>query len=126
MARSRGSTAVAPRRRRPACVYVHRTYTTSVPELRFSWDPRKASSNRRKHGVTFEEARSAFHDPSALVIADPEHSEEEDRFILLGLSSRLRLVVVVHCHRESSDVIRLISARRARQAEQRQYLARST
>ena len=76
--------------------------------------------------MTFEEARTAFYDPSALVISDPEHSEEEDRFVLLGLSARLRLVVVVHCVRESSDVIRLISARRATPTEQRQYVARST
>jgi uncharacterized DUF497 family protein len=76
--------------------------------------------------VTFEEARTAFYDPSALVIADPEHSDEEDRLVLLGLSARLRLVVVVHAHRESSDLIRLISARRATKAEQRHYVARST
>ena len=76
--------------------------------------------------MTFEEARTAFYDPSALVIADPEPSETEDRFVLLGLSARLRLIVVVHCHRESSDVIRLISARRATRTEQRQYSGRNT
>ncbi len=107
-------------------MYVQHTYTGVVTELRFAWDPRKAASNRAKHGVTFEEARTAFYDPAALVIADPEHSQEEDRFVLLGLSERLRLVVVVHCHRESSNVIRLISARRATRTEQRQYVERST
>src|SRR5947209_17839495 len=67
-------------------MYVQRTYTVVVTELRFAWDPRKAASNRAKHGVTFDEARTAFYDPSALVISDPEHSEQEDRFVLLGLS----------------------------------------
>jgi uncharacterized DUF497 family protein len=100
-------------------------YTLGVTGLRFTWDPRKSTANRAKHGVSFEEARTAFYDPAALVIPDPEHSEAEERFVLLGLSSRLRLVVVVHCFRASADEIRLISARRATKAEQRQYVARS-
>jgi len=107
-------------------MYVQRTYTSIVTELHFAWDPRKAASHRAKHGVTFEEARTAFYDPSALVIADPAQSQEEDRFVLLGLSERFRLVVVVHRHRESSNVIRLISARRATRTEQQQYLEGST
>jgi hypothetical protein len=96
-----------------------------VAGLRFAWDPRKAEGNRAKHGVTFEEARTAFFDPSALVIPDPAPSSEEDRFVLLGSSERLRLAVVVHRDRESSTVIRLISARRATRVEQRQYVAGS-
>ena len=101
-------------------------YNWPVGAIRFVWDPRKAVANHAKHGVSFDEAQSAFYDPSALVIPDPEHSEAEDRFVLLGLSARLRLVVVVHCHREPSDLIRLISARRATKAEQGQYVARNS
>ena len=87
----------------------------------FEWDKRKASDNRRKHGVSFEEARSAFLDENARVIPDPEHSDDEDRFVLLGLSVRLRLWVVVHGHREAEDVIRIISARKADRSERKQY-----
>ena len=87
----------------------------------FEWDKRKASENRRKHGVTFEEAQSAFLDENARVIPDPEHSDDEDRFVLLGLSVRLRLLVVVHCYRQGEDLIRIISARRADPAERKQY-----
>ena len=87
----------------------------------FEWDKRKASDNRRKHGISFEEARSAFLDENARVIPDPEHSDDEDRFILLGLSVRLRLLVVVHCYRQQKDVIRIISARQAERSERKQY-----
>jgi hypothetical protein len=90
-------------------------------DLTFEWNSRKASENQRKHGVTFEEAKSAFFDENARVIPDPENSDDEQRFVLLGLSTRLRLLVVVHCYRESEDVIRLISARKADPSERRQY-----
>ena len=88
---------------------------------KFEWSTRKASENRRKHGVSFEEAKSAFLDENARVIPDPEHSDEEHRFILLGLSIQLRLLVVVHCYREDDDVIRIISARKADRSEWKQY-----
>ena len=87
----------------------------------FEWDKRKASENRRKHGVTFEEAKSAFLDENARVIPDPEHSDDEGRFVLLGLSVRLRLLVVVHCYRKGEDLIRIISARKADPSERKQY-----
>ncbi len=87
----------------------------------FEWDKRKASENRRKHGVAFEEAKSAFLDENARVIPDPEHSDDEDRFVLLGLSVRLRLLVVVHCYRQGEDLIRIISARKADPSERKQY-----
>ena len=90
-------------------------------DINYEWNSRKASENVRKHGVSFEEARSAFLDENARLAADDEHSGEEDRFILLGLSVQLRLLVVVHCYRESDDVIRIISARKADRFEQRQY-----
>ena len=90
-------------------------------ELRFEWDPRKAAANRRKHGVSFTEAETVFADEHALLLADPEHSDAEDRFLLLGLSAGLRMLVVVHCYRAGDTVIRLVSARRADPSERRQY-----
>ena len=89
--------------------------------LRFEWDERKANSNARKHGVTFEEARSVFVDERAKLIDDPDHSEDEDRFVLLGVSSALRLLLVCHCYREEGNVIRIISARKASSRESESY-----
>lgn len=97
-----------------------------MSELRFSWDPAKASANLRKHGVSFEEATSAFADDHALLIDDPAHSKDEERFVLMGLSARLRVIVVVHALRDAGHVIRLISARTATRREQRQYLEQQT
>lgn len=88
--------------------------------LRFSWDPAKAAGNVRKHGVSFEEAVTAFGDPLSLTMRDPEHSESEDRFVLLGLSANTRLLVVVHAERGDDD-IRIISARLASRRERTQY-----
>ena len=92
-----------------------------MSDLAFEWDNRKASENRRKHGVSFEEAKSAFFDENARVIPDPEHSDDESRFILLGLSVRLRLLVVVHCYVRADDVVRIVSARKADPSERDQY-----
>jgi uncharacterized DUF497 family protein len=89
--------------------------------LAFEWDDAKGRSNQRKHGVTFDEAATAFSDDRALVIDDPDHSRSEERFVLIGMSSRLRVLVVVHCHRESSRMIRIISARKATRSEQESY-----
>jgi uncharacterized DUF497 family protein len=89
--------------------------------LRFEWDERKALANLKKHGVSFEEARSVFVDERAKLIADPDHSESEDRFVLLGLSGSLRLLLVCHCYRTSSNVIRIISARKATAKESKSY-----
>lgn len=93
----------------------------SSDRLRFAWDERKNASNQRKHGVSFEEAQSTFYDDYALLIPDPEHPDIEDRFVLLGLSSRLRVLVVCHCYRERQGVIRIISARKANRSEQADY-----
>lgn len=93
-------------------------------DLRVDWDPAKAAANARKHGVAFPEAATVFDDEQALLLDDPDHSDTEPRFVLLGLSSALRLLVVVHCVREPDDTIRLISARKATRPEQRQYAAR--
>ena len=90
-------------------------------EIEFAWDERKNTSNRKKHGVSFEEAQTAFHDTNAKVFFDPDHSEEEERFILLGVSFQLRVLVVCHCYRESDSVIRIISARKADKMEEKDY-----
>lgn len=89
--------------------------------LRFVWDAGKNLANRRKHGVSFEEAQTAFRDENAMVYFDPDHSEEENRFILLGMSLQLRVLVVCHCYREGESVIRIISARKADKREQGGY-----
>ena len=94
-------------------------YNRSVPDLRFEWDRRKDAANKRKHGVSFEEAQSVFYDDRAVLIDDPD--EDEERFVLLGLSLKLRTLVVCHCYREQKDVIRIISARRAKKEERADY-----
>lgn len=93
-----------------------------MSELSFEWDPKKAASNAAKHGVSFEEAKTVFHDEDALVIPDPEHSLDEERFIIMGRSSKPRILVVVHCFRKTGSAIRIISARRAGTKEQQPYL----
>jgi uncharacterized DUF497 family protein len=92
--------------------------------LQFEWDDAKATANRRKHGVSFDEALTVFADEKGLLLADPDHSKDEDRFLLLGLSKELRLLVVSHCYREPEDTIRLISARKADRLERQQYVER--
>jgi uncharacterized protein len=89
--------------------------------IRFDWDETKNRANRKKHGIWFEEAKSAFRDPHALLFSDPEHSENEERVFLLGVTSASRLVVVVHCYRKDESVIRIISARRATNKESAYY-----
>lgn len=87
----------------------------------FSWDDRKDRENQRKHRVTFEEAVTAFADENARLMHDPAHSSKEDRFILLGFSAKLRLLVVAHAYRQSETEIRIISARKANRNERAQY-----
>lgn len=89
--------------------------------IRFEWDENKNLINQKKHGISFSEAKTVFYDESALVIDDPEHSEEEDRFIILGLSNKTNLLVVCHCYRQSETVIRIISARKATKTESSFY-----
>lgn len=99
-------------------------HTCAMPEIRFEWDPAKATTNARKHGVSFEEAQTAFFDDLALVIDDPEHSQDEARFVLLGFSAAARMLVVVHACRSDPDTIRIISARQASKAERVVYAKR--
>jgi len=90
----------------------------------FEWDDKKSLANQKKHHVSFKEAQTVFVDENALLIDDPNHSDEEDRFILLGLSAKLRALVVCHCYRKSNEVIRIISARKATRREQKDYWER--
>ena len=90
-------------------------------ELRFEWDRRKNSANIKKHKVSFEEAQTAFKDENAIQFFDPDHSEDENRFILLGMSLKLRVLVVCQCFRESELKIRIISARKADKLEEQDY-----
>jgi uncharacterized DUF497 family protein len=92
-----------------------------MEDLRFEWDERKNRSNKKKHGVSFEEARSVFLDENARLIDDPDHSEDEDRFVLMGISEVLRVLLVCHCYRQDGDVIRIVSARRADPEERSSY-----
>lgn len=92
-----------------------------MDELIFEWDENKNAINKKKHHVSFEEAKTVFEDENALVIDDPEHSKEEERFIILGFSLRANLLVVCHCYRASESVIRIISARKATTHEAQQY-----
>lgn len=89
--------------------------------LSFEWDARKAAANAKKHGVSFDEVRSVFVDERAKLIHDPDHSDDEGRFVLLGLSSVLRLLLVCHCYRADGNVIRIISARKASVHESKSY-----
>ena len=92
-----------------------------MSSLHFEWDDEKAEANVSKHGISFEEAKSVFRDDRAKLIGDPDHSQDEDRFVLLGLSETLRLLVVCHCYRGENHVIRIISARKATTNESKSY-----
>ena len=89
--------------------------------LQFEWDENKNTINKAKHKVSFEEAQTVFYDADAIVIDDPDHSESEERFIILGFSAKANLLMVCHCYRESDSIIRIISARKATAKESKQY-----
>lgn len=93
-----------------------------MKQIQFEWDEKKDVINQRKHKVSFEEAKTVFFDPEALFIHDPDHSaDEEERFIIMGLSQNLRILVVCHCYRGNDEVIRIISARKADKDEIKVY-----
>ena len=92
-----------------------------MTDIQFEWDEDKSRENKRKHKVSFEEARTVFLDENAIRFFDPDHSQDEDRFIMLGMSFTLRVLVVCHCYREDDLVIRIISARKADKREQSDY-----
>ena len=89
--------------------------------IKFEWNPAKAASNLKKHGVSFEEAQSVFYDEFAVQFYDESHSSEEDRFLMLGMSSGAHLLLVCHCERDSGGIIRIISARKATKQESSYY-----
>ena len=93
-----------------------------MDEIEFSWDARKARENLEKHRVSFEEASTVFYDESAIEFFDSEHSTDEERFLMLGLSGRLRIMVVSYCLRKEGSAIRIISARKATQKEEKVYI----
>ena len=93
-----------------------------MASIEFAWDEHKRQRNRKKHGIDFEEAQSVFYDERARLIDDPEHSEDEERSILLGMSYRFRLLTVCHAFYEQENIIRIISAREATPRERRQYM----
>lgn len=92
-----------------------------MSQLLFEWDNEKSRINQKKHGVSFEEAKSVFYDDNAIQFWDEDHSDAEDRFLLLGRSSKMRILLIVHCFREQESVIRIISARKATQKESQEY-----
>ena len=96
-------------------------YTYLVGQIRFTWNERKGRTNQEKHGVSFEEAQTVFFDDNAVEFFDKAHSGKEDRFLMLGMSFQLRVLLVCHCVRESGDVIRIISARKATKKERDHY-----
>ncbi|MDD2742527.1 MAG: BrnT family toxin [Rhodocyclaceae bacterium] len=89
--------------------------------IKFEWDSSKATANIKKHGISFEEAQSAFYDEFAIQFFDDDHSSDEERFLLLGMSTGSRLLLVAHCEREAGHVIRIISARKATKRESAFY-----
>ncbi len=97
-----------------------------MSSIAFDWNTAKNTLNKKKHGVSFEEAQTVFSDDNALLISDPDHSEDEDRFILLGQSSQIRMLLVCHCYQKDDKIIRIISARKASRDEQKQYFERWT
>lgn len=92
-----------------------------MKQLEFDWHTAKSRANKRKHGISFEEAQTVFADPNARLISDPDHSDREDRFVLLGMSEQLRILVVCHCYRDDDTHIRIISARKAKRKEIETY-----
>ena len=90
--------------------------------MQFEWDPEKNEINKKKHGISFEEAQSVFYDEYAILFDDPDHSEEEDRFLILGFSKQENLCIVSHCYRGADEIIRIISARKATKTETKYYV----
>ncbi len=90
-------------------------------KITFHWDEQKNKINQQKHGISFAEAKSVFFDDYAIQFWDEDHSQEEERFLLLGISSKMRILIVVHCFREEDSIIRIISARKATKNESQEY-----
>ena len=89
--------------------------------ISFSWDDRKNEANKKKHGISFDEAKTVFYDESAVRYFDPDNSADEDRFLMVGVSQKFRILVVCHCFREDDSAVRIISARKATKGEEDNY-----
>ena len=100
----------------PVCIYI-----IIMDYIHFEWDDNKEKENIKKHKISFDEAKTVFGDPNALLIHDPDHSDEEDRFILMGMSQTAKVLVVCHCFRGDESIIRIISARKADKQEEKLY-----
>ena len=96
-------------------------YNVRMDRLEFEWDKKKERANIKNHGISFQEARTAFYDENAIQFFDPDHSADEDRFILLGASYKLNTLVICHCFREEETIVRIISARKADKDESKAY-----
>jgi len=101
--------------------FCQHTYSVHMSDIRFEWDEQKNKANKRKHKVSFEDAQTVFLDENAIRFFDPDHSDEEDRFLMIGMSFTLRVLIVSHCYKENDLVIRIISARKADKYEQSDY-----
>lgn len=98
-------------------------YNICIGTIRFEWDENKDRLNQHKHGVSFDEAKTAFYDEYAILFDDPEHSADEDRFLIIGTTRKERICIVSHCYRGKEGTVRIISARKATRNEQKVYLA---
>lgn len=98
-------------------------YNIIIDLIDFTWDEKKDRKNQKKHGISFEEAKSVFYDENAVLRDDLEHSDDEERFLILGFSEKANMLVVSHCYRQAGDVVRIISARKATKNEKKQYNA---
>ena len=96
-------------------------YNIIMDILKFEWDIAKNEKNKRKHKISFEEAKTVFYDDNAILFDDPDHSLEEERFLILGISQTEKLCIVSHCYRDNENVIRIISARKATKNETKVY-----
>lgn len=99
-------------------------YNIIMETLKFEWDPNKNEINKKKHGLSFETAKEVFYDEFAILFDDPDHSEEEDRFLIIGSIRTEQICIVSHCYRDNENTIRIISARRATKGERKIYLDR--
>ena len=97
-------------------------YNIIIKTIRFEWDENKNQINKIKHGIDFNEAKTVFYDDNAIIFDDPEHSIEEERFLILGVSGYENLCIVSHCYRDEDNIIRIISARKATKNETKTYI----
>ena len=101
---------------------IYYNYNIIMDTIKFEWDENKNEINKKKHGLSFETAREVFYDDAAILFDDPDHSVNEERFLIIGMIKSSKICIVSHCYRDSDNVIRLISAREATKRERKIYL----